>query len=62
MINLDSPDKEQAEDRVMTDGRLIEILLEKEARILDLERELSAIQQKFGDIARLYKAVSSIEI
>lgn len=57
---MDSPDLEQFQDRVITDARLIELMLEKEAQMLALEKELSAVKYKLNTISQLWRAVQIV--
>ena len=60
MLNLDSPDSEALADRVISNDRLIELLVEKDRRVYVLEAELSDLKDALRDIGRFHRAISSI--
>ena len=65
-VNLDKKgermvgDKEEIEDRVISNSRLLELLHGKDDRIYQLERELYDAKDELRAIVRLYQAVASI--
>ena len=58
---MESPDREDLEDRVMTDSRLIELMEELQSKNWKLERANCHLQEKLRTIKRLFDAVQDID-
>ncbi len=59
-IELASPDRENLADRVISNPRLIELLLERDARIYELEQELSDKKAQLKEIAGFAKTINAL--
>ena len=58
---METPDREDFEDRVITNSRLIELMEELQRRNWKLERDNLYLQEKLRTIKRLFNEVQEIE-
>ena len=59
-MDLNIRDSEQLADRVISDERLIELLYEKDDKIVDLEKRLIAYRRSLNTIGNLFREVQAI--